>query len=250
MLSTPKISVITATYDAALHLPRLIASLQAQSDQDFEWVVVDGGSADNTLALVKAASEKLKNVMIDSRPDFGIYDALNRGVKLATGDYYLVAGADDTFGADAVSLYKKAILRNSTDLISARIESAGLILGPRKRPWPWLYGPFAYVSGHAVGLAIRRSLHDRFGYYSRRFPIAADQLFLLSAIKGGATVSSEEFIAGHFEDANGTSGQDVLGTLLEGFRVQAAVGNSLGLQCWLLAVRLLKNWHRIRKASE
>lgn len=245
----PILSIVTATYNASQHIPRLIASLEAQTDQDFEWVVADGGSIDGTLDILHNAAKRLKNVKIDSRSDFGIYDALNRGVKMCNGDYYLVAGADDIFFPQAIAAYKVAIAASHADLVTANIESDGFVHGPRKRQWPWLYGQFAYVSGHAVGLALRRSLHQTYGYYSRRFPIAADQFFLLRVIRGGGRVSTHEFVAGRFENVQGTSGQDLLGSLLEAYRVQVAVGYSLTLQSILVVLRVMKNWRKVRKGS-
>lgn len=243
----PALSIVTATYNAAEHIPRLIGALEAQTDQNFEWVVADGGSTDGTLDILHDAAKRLKHVKIDSHPDFGIYDALNRAIKMCNGDYYLVAGADDVFFPQAIADYKVAIAASGADLVTACIESGGCVQGPRQRQWPWLYGPFAFVSGHAIGVALRRLLHDRYGYYSRQFPIAADQLFLLKAIDGGASVSVQKFVAGRFECALGTSGQDVLGNLLEGYRVQVAMGNSLVLQSILVILRIMKNWRRIRR---
>jgi glycosyltransferase involved in cell wall biosynthesis len=239
------LSVITATFNAADLLPRLVASLQAQTDQSFEWVVADGGSSDATLGILADAKTNLLQVMVSSQPDFGIYDALNRAVKLATGDYYLVLGADDTLAPDAIANYKQAIAETQADLITAQVQTGANAIRRRVRCWRWLYGPFAYVSGHAVGLVIRRNLHQVVGYYSRSLPIAADQLFILKAIQSGARVSVQSFLAGYFEPVGGTSGQDVLGTLLESYRVQLALGESKWVQTVLLMGRLIKNWRHL-----
>jgi len=239
---TPTISVITATYNAAALLPRLIESLAAQTDQDFEWVVADGGSTDGTLEILENAKSQLKNVIIDSRPDFGIYDALNRAIKLSSGEYYVVMGADDLLFPVAIDQYKKVSCETKIDFVSARvISNDGIERGARSRSWEWLYGPFAYVSGHAVSLAIRKSLHGKYGLYSRKLPIAADQLFILRAIHGGARVAQGQFVAGRFDAVWGTSGQDIFGVLLEGYRVQLIVGNSFWLQTMILFVRLVKH---------
>lgn len=93
------LSIITATYDAAVHVPRLIESLAIQSDQNFEWVVQDGGSSDNTLDLIGGASVPAD---IRSSPDAGIYDALNRGLARAKGRYLIFLGADDVLHDGAV----------------------------------------------------------------------------------------------------------------------------------------------------
>ena len=237
----PSISIITATYNAAALLPRLIESLIAQTDQDFEWVVADGGSTDGTLEILEDAKGRLKNVVVDSRPDFGIYDALNRGLGMTTGAYYVVLGGDDTLESSAIANYKLAIVKSGADLVTARVESNGKIQGARHPGRAWLYGQFSYVSGHAVGLAVKRSLHDTMGLYSRHYPIAADQLFILEAIDQGASVSEHPFVAGRFESKYGASGQDILGTSTEGFRVQVQMGQPLAIQLILLVLRIIKN---------
>src|SRR5574343_103309 len=86
----PSISIITVTFNAAAHLPTLIDSLRNQSDRGFEWIVVDGASTDKTVDLLEASG--IVTTWI-SEPDFGIYDALNKAIRLSTGEYYLVLGA-------------------------------------------------------------------------------------------------------------------------------------------------------------
>ena len=239
------ISIVTATYNAADVLPGLVASLEAQTDQNFEWVVADGGSTDETLAMLKRAEASLHRVFVNSQPDFGIYDALNRAVKIVKSPYYIVAGADDKFHPKAVENFKAAIETSDADLISAYVRFGNALRGPRRHCWPWLYGPFAYVSGHAVSLAIRRDLHEHVGYYSRKLPIAADQLFILEAIRHGASVTVQPFEAGNFDAVGGMSGQDVLGTLVEGYRAQIATGQSKWVQTMLLLARIITNWRSI-----
>jgi glycosyltransferase involved in cell wall biosynthesis len=236
--NVPTISIVTATYNAAALLPRLVTSLKAQTDQDFEWVVADGGSSDDTVKIVEDAKVSLRQVLLTSQPDFGIYDALNRGVKVAQGNYYIVLGADDTLEANAIANYKRAIGEAGADLVTACVESNGNMQGARRADRAWLYGQFAYISAHAVGLAIKRSLHEKVGFYSRKYPIAADQLFVMLAVAQGADVSRHDFVAGRFEHALGTSGQDVLGSLVELFRIQVQLGRPLAVQVLLLLIRM------------
>ena len=237
------LSVVTATYNAASVLPGLIKSLQAQTDPDFEWVVADGGSTDGTLELLAEAAKTMR-VRVDSRPDFGIYDALNRAVKLAEGDYYLVIGADDELFFDAIRKYKVACAESRADLITAKVEIDKKITSIRKYRWEWLYGQFAYVSIHAVGLVIRRNLHYTIGYYTRKLPIAADELFILEAVHSGAIVYERDFVAGRFSKG-GLSGTDSLGSLIESYRARVIAGQNLIGQTFLLALRIIKNYNKL-----
>lgn len=80
-----KLSVITATYNAEKFLFRVIKSLQEQTDKDFEWIISDGASSDSTLEILK--STEGINIKVISGEDFGIYDALNRGIKACNGEF-------------------------------------------------------------------------------------------------------------------------------------------------------------------
>ncbi|MDM7325708.1 MAG: glycosyltransferase [Thermosynechococcus sp. Uc] len=243
----PSLSIITATYNAESYLPNLIASLAAQTDPDFEWVVADGNSTDQTLELIDRAKSQLKTVKVDSRPDFGIYDALNRAVKLASGDYYVVVGADDVLFPEAVANYKRACGETRADLVTACYYAGDqLVAGIRQPAWEWLRGMQAYVTGHAVGLAIRRDLHKEVGAYSHYFPLLADQLFILQAIRQGARVVFRDFIAGRY-CPQGTSGRDPLGWIVERYRIQVKLGHSLVLSTLLLLYRLIRCWPRLQK---
>jgi glycosyltransferase involved in cell wall biosynthesis len=242
--SKPTISIVTATYNAAGVLPGLIASLVEQTDRDFEWVIADGGSTDSTIDLIEAAARKLKNVVIDSRPDFGIYDALNRALKIAKGEYYLVLGADDLLDAQAIALYKETAYQTNADIVAAPVRFEDEVIVARDSKQEWFYGPFIYMANHSVGLLIKRELHERFGFYSRKLPMAADVLFLLSVMKGGAKLKRASFISGRY-GSEGTSAVDALGSMTESFRAMVAVGHSPFVQFILLAIRFLKNIRKI-----
>ena len=241
-MSEIKISIITAAYNSVQHLPRLIASLRAQTNKNFEWVVADGGSTDGTLELLEGVKDL--DIIIDSRPDFGIYDALNRAIKMCSGEYYLVLGADDTLYNDAVENFVNSIqVSNFPDLIVANVETDnGVILKPIKK-WKFLYSQRAYVSAHAIGTLIKKNLHDTFGYYSAKFPIAADQYFLKSVGDSRRPIVYKDFIAGKF-GTHGVSNSDMIGSLSEFFRIQILTGECKYLQIILYFLRIIKNYNR------
>lgn len=234
------ISVITATYNAAAHLPALIESLSQQTNQNFEWVVSDGGSDDGTLEMVNAITSF--DVRVLSSPDFGIYDALNKGIRAAAGEFYVVAGADDVFYPNAIESFANAV-HESPDIVAASVSAGGLVIRPGRGP-SWYYGQFAYIAGHSVGSLIRRSLHERFGYYSRKFPIAADQLFIKRCCQGGVKLINIDSVVGEF-GVGGVSSVDAAGALSEFFRVQLVTENNKALQLALYILRLMRNFFRL-----
>ncbi len=102
----PLISVITITRNAAATLGPTLDSVAAQTFRDFEYLVIDGASTDETVALAHG----LPFARILSEPDAGLYDAMNKGLHMACGDYVLFLNAGDSFAdADTLRLYADAI---------------------------------------------------------------------------------------------------------------------------------------------
>lgn len=88
-----KISIITATFNSIRSLPQVLASINSQSHADLEWIVVDGGSRDGTVEFLEANARFIDKMVTE--PDKGIYDALNKGLALATGDVIGFLHSDD-----------------------------------------------------------------------------------------------------------------------------------------------------------
>lgn len=237
-----EITILTATLNADKHLGALIQSLRQQTDKKFRWVVADGCSTDQTESLVRGATDL--DTLFASQKDCGIYDALNRGLQHIKSGYYLVVGADDVLDCRAVENFRSALKSGAQppDFVAAGIMQDGHLIPPREN-LGWLYGMQGIASSHAVGLLIRRQLHERFGFYSNKFPIAADQLFVKNAIRQGAKVVRHNFVAGTF-GTQGTSGMDALGVLTEIFRVQVRTESSAALQYLIFGLRLGKYFIR------
>ena len=95
-----KISIITVTYNAAGVLQRTLDSISQQTCQDIEHLIIDGASQDGTVAMAKAYQERVPyQVVILSEPDHGLYDAMNKGLHKATGDFLIFLNAGDTLHA-------------------------------------------------------------------------------------------------------------------------------------------------------
>lgn len=230
------ISIVTATYNAAEHLPNLIESLRNQTDRHFQWVVADGASADGTLELLRSVEDM--DILVSSQPDFGIYDALNRAISLSSGDYYIVAGADDRFNEDAIANFRRAIMDSGADIIAAKAKYGKKCMRVKHGP-SWIFAGFSYIASHTLATAFKRVLHEKYGYYSRAYPIAADQHFVLKAIGGGVNHFDAEFEAGEL-GMGGVSSIDKIGNATEIFRVQVALGRSVFAQFLFFALRLLR----------
>jgi glycosyltransferase involved in cell wall biosynthesis len=229
-----QISIITATFNAANHLPALISSLRDQTYKNFEWVVADGGSIDDTLNILRNVKDL--NVALSAQPDFGIYDALNRAIKASKGDYYVVIGADDVFEPDAIENFMN-LIDESTAIITAPIMINNRKYELSKLPI-FLSGFQAKIYGHSVATLFKKSLHDKHGYYSRNYPIAADYDFMMKLILANERISYSKKIAGKFS-SQGVSTKDRLGSASEVMRVMVSHGYSLPVQVAVFILRLI-----------
>ncbi len=229
-----RISIITATFNATNHLPALINSLRAQTYKNFEWVVADGGSTDNTLNILRDVKDL--NIVLSSQPDFGIYDALNRAIKASKGDYYVVIGADDVFEPDAIENFVKEIDGISTVITSPIVINNKIY---KLSPLPiFLSGFRAKICGHSIATLFKKSLHDKYGYYSKKYPIAADYDFMMKLVVNNEKIKSCDFIVGKF-GMGGISTVDRIGSASEVMRIMISNGYSVPVQVAIFILRLL-----------
>lgn len=233
------ITIITATFNAERDLPQLILSLRSQTSSQFQWIVADGGSVDNTLQIIKHNQDLITTFI--PGPDFGIYDAINKAIKNVNTKYYLTLGADDSLNPKAVEQFNNATENSNADFISAVVRTTqGTRLTP-KRGCKFRYGHLAYISQHAVGTLIKKELHTTVGAYSQRYPIAADRYFVLKAIEQhGCKVQAEQFEAGTYS-CEGTSSTQLYDTLLDIFKVDYALSKNPSLTSILSLFRYIAN---------
>lgn len=234
----PSISIITATYNAAEHLPGLIESVRQQTDKDFEWIVIDGGSQDGTVDIIKSACDVITDYI--SERDHGIYDALNKGIKRCKTDYYLVLGADDRLEPDAVKIYKTHTQKyDNPDIIVAYVKTDNnTVVKPRK--WlSFLYGPWCLFTSHSVGTLVRRSLHEEYGFYSYAYPIGADAEFLGKVMSRNKYVTMP-VIAGTY-NTKGASSKNKIKFFIDQFLIKKSIfPNFKPFYFMMLLLRLIK----------
>jgi len=172
---SPKISVITVVFNAAKTLKTTIDSVLAQTNKNHELIIVDGGSTDGTLEILK--NTRAENLFWISEPDKGIYDAMNKGIKKATGEWILFLGADDTF-------YDPYVLENVFS--KSNYESIDFIYGNVKsEAYKGLYdGEFNYekllkknISHQSI--FYRKNIFEKMGTYNLKYKTHADWDFNL-----------------------------------------------------------------------
>ena len=175
-----KVSIITVAYNSSKTLAEAIDSILRQTYRDIEYVVVDGMSEDGTVEVIKSYEPRFNGRMRwISEKDDGIYDAMNKGVRLCTGDVVGVLNSDDFLTDDTVI---ERMVQQFTDDVGAvygdvhfvRQENLGKCVryysGRIFRPWLIRIG---YLPPHP-SLYVRRELFEQYGYYDASLFISAD----------------------------------------------------------------------------
>ena len=135
-----RITIITVTYQAAAVLQRTLDSVSRQTCQDIEHLIIDGASKDDTVKMAKAYQEKVPYpVIIQSEPDHGLYDAMNKGLHKATGDYLVFLNAGDTLHADDTlsTLNSPAVIYGDTAIVDGEGKFLHLrrLRPPKRLTW-------------------------------------------------------------------------------------------------------------------
>lgn len=118
-----KVSIVTITYNAARTLQRTLDSVACQTYADIEHLIIDGASKDDTLAIAQRYKEQSRHeVVIQSEPDRGLYDAMNKGLQKATGDYLVFLNAGDTlYAPDTIETVVSSIIHHPSSIAPAVI---------------------------------------------------------------------------------------------------------------------------------
>jgi glycosyltransferase involved in cell wall biosynthesis len=176
----PRVSIIVATYQCADCVQRCLDSTLRQSFLDWELLVVDGGSSDGTVDILRLNESKL--AYWHSRADRGIYDAWNQAMEHARGDYVCFLGADDAWSSpDSIRMMIAAADASCPEIISAK----GQLVDRQMQPHGVIGGPWNYVRlKRRIGIChpgtmFRRDLFDRYGKFDIRYRIVGDYEWLL-----------------------------------------------------------------------
>lgn len=179
-----KISIIIATYNAAKTLKSCLDSIVPQMTKETELIIVDGGSKDNTNEIIDSYGDKV-SVHI-SEPDKGIYDAWNKGVKHANGDWVMFVGADDILLPNALEEYLNVIESTNDistyDYICAHneyVDMNGKLLKILGENPVWSKMRKTMAAAHVASLHSRHNLFETVGGYNLNFKICADYELLL-----------------------------------------------------------------------
>lgn len=171
-----KITLITVCYNSAATLEKTILSVAGQSYKNIEYIIVDCNSKDGTLDIIKSHKDKITRWI--SEPDKGLYDAMNKGIDMATGDIIGILNSDDTFYSNTVlaaiaDFHTVNSIDASVGTIMQHNENGKVVRVYSSKYWNPEKLKIGYMPPHP-SIFFKRELFEKFGNYNLGFIIGAD----------------------------------------------------------------------------
>ena len=220
---TPVISVITVVYNGIREIEQTIRSVISQAGILVEYIVVDGGSKDGTVDIIEKYKEKITNRI--SEPDKGIYDAMNKGIDLATGDWIIFMNAGDRF-ASPDTLYHFTTKINEADIIygDAVVEYPSFTTLFPKVPLDhmWKQMPFCHQAAF-VRTPVMKSYK-----FDLRYKLSSDFNFLYKAYLAQLKFQYIDHVICYFDFRSGASKKNAVLSFSERKQIVLSHNASLG----------------------
>lgn len=187
MQNSPFVSIITVVFNSKNTVESTIRSVLRQSYQNIEYIIIDGGSTDGTVEVVGKYKDEITKIV--SEPDRGIYDGMNKGMRLASGDIVGILNSDDFYADDEVIEEVVKIMEDKNvdvcwgDLVYVSPKDTNKIV----RYWKsseYKEGKFkkGWMPAHPT-FFVRRRVYEKYGIFNLNFPIAGDYELMLRILE-------------------------------------------------------------------
>ena len=245
MNKKPLISIITVCKNSELTIEKTIKSVINQNYQNIEYILIDGKSTDKTLSIIKKYKKKIKKIV--SENDKGIYDAFNKGLKLAKGDLIGFVNSDDILIQNALSILVK-YYNNYPD--------KDFFFGSVKKHWkvihgynPWkIHFMWGFYTSHSTGFYIKKKAAKKLGNYRLKYKFSADydyfyRMIVHHKMQGIGTKKDELF--GIFRRGGFSSRSSIRSKFLEEIKIRLDNKQNIFLVSMIFIYKFIRNFKSI-----
>ena len=225
-----KISIITVVWNNAKTIKDAISSVLNQSYKDIEYIIIDGASTDGTIEIVQSYGDKIKFI---SEKDNGLYDAMNKGIRMATGDVVGILNSDDFYASDKIlQIVADEFLKGNIDSVYANLEYIDAN-DPKRVIRYWRskkYQEGLFRSGwhpaHPT-FFVKKEIYEKYGVFDLSFKIAADYELMLRFFEKCKITSSyvdEVFVKMRIGGESNRSIKNIIKANMESYKAWKANG--------------------------
>lgn len=241
----PKFSVITVVKNDKCGIVKTIKSVINQSYKNFEYLIIDGNSKDGTLKLISKYKNKIDYII--SKPDKGLYFAMNKGAKMASGEFIVYVNSGDTLTVKALKIIQSKINEK---------PNIDFVIGTVKRNYTKdtliKYGfnknkliyNFDFATSHSTGFFLRRSKFEKIGFFNTKFKCSADydayyKLIIINNLEGTYTNKNE--LIGEVSSGGFSSKLSFFDHLLEETKIRYDNGQNFIFIFFIFLNAIIKN---------
>jgi len=188
-MKKPFFSIITVVKNDEKNIEKTLNSIKQQSYENFEYIIIDGKSSDQTLIKIKKKRKFIDKFI--SEKDNGIYDAMNKGIKMSKGKVIVFCNSGDIFFPDALKIVKKTF-NEKIDFVFGTVKRNYLTESIIKSGFKEnrIYYNFDFATSHSTGFFLKKKVYNEIGFYDQNFKCSADYDLYLRMIKSKKYIGS------------------------------------------------------------
>ncbi len=189
-----KFSIITTVFNGEETIGKTIESVISQTYNNYEYIIIDAKSEDNTLKEIEKYRKYITKVI--SEPDKSIYEGMNKGIKVSTGEIIGIINSGDVYSNNALQIINDYFKNDNLDFMFGTVLKKKILykFEPKKIWWS-----FNFYPAHSGGFFVKKKMHDELGLYDTRYKCSADYDFFYKLIvknkKKGTITKKEELIS-------------------------------------------------------
>ncbi len=232
-------SIITPVLNGEKYIKKNLDSLKIQTFRNYEHIIVDGQSTDNTLQIIKKNQNKNNIVII--KKDRNLWEAINSGIKVSKGEVIAVLNSDDYFYKNALKIIFNYFTKNkSLSYIFGSVKKNNRILYKLEKHK--IYYKFNVYPSHSVSFFVKKKIHKKIGFYNSNYNLCADydffyKLFTNKNINGGNTKKKE--IIGFFRPGGISEKVSIFKKILLEFKIRFKNNQNLIILFFVIILTLL-----------
>ena len=240
-----KITIITVVKNAVDKIERCIQSVISQNYDNIEYIIVDGNSNDGTIDIINRYKDKIDKVIVEN--DNGIWDAMNKGLKIAKGDIVGFLNSDDTYNQNTLKIVNNYFNNFKIDFLFGSVKKYKLMHG--FSPWKIKYS-FGFYTSHSVGFFIDLNQHKKIGFYNLKYLSADLDLFykMIVKYKMKGISSKKKEIFGEFSKGGFSSKINYIDHLVDLNQIRIDNGQNKFLVYTLFLIKILKKPFKFLKS--
>ena len=240
-----KITIVTVVKNSIDKVERCIQSVINQNYDNIEYIIIDGGSNDGTVDIINKYRDKIDKIIIEN--DNGIWDAMNKGLKIANGDIVGFLNSDDTYNQNTLKIVNNYFNNFKIDFLFGSVKKYKIMHG--YSPWKIKYS-FGFYTSHSVGFFINLNQHKKVGFYNLKYLSADLDLFykMIVKCKMKGISSKKREIFGEFSKGGFSSKINYMDHLVDLNQIRIDNGQNKFLVYILFLIKILKKPFKFLKS--